>query len=117
MSKHGDDKFRSMYLGMINVSFGIGLAGGSLLGAYLYKHFGEKAGFALKYAIENYPTLSENLTQFDSMNFLIKQTGMTNSQISNILFNHYNPQLFWIPFIIIGIVSIILLIIYNKKFN
>jgi len=117
MSKQGDEKYRSMYMGMINISFGIGLGGGSILGGYLYKHFGEKAGLALRYAQENYPFLSQNLNHSNGLDFLITQTGLTHKQITELLFNHYHPQVFWIPFAIIGCVAIAFLIIYKKKFK
>lgn len=117
MSKQGEDKYRSMYLGMINISFGIGLAGGSILGGYLYKHLGEKAEIALKYANQNYPSLSGNLNHFNIMDFLISETGLSNSQLTELLFNQYHPQVFWLPFTIIGILSIIFLIFYQKNYK
>lgn len=117
MSKQGDEKHRSMYLGMINISFGIGLAGGSLLGANLYKNIGEKSHLAIRYIKDNYPNVNENITQFNSMDFLIKKLQLSNSEVSEMLFKHYHPQFFWLPFALIGIVSIILLIIYQKKYK
>jgi len=117
MSKQGDDKFRSMYLGMINISFGIGLAGGSIIGGYLYKNLGEKSGLALKYAQEYYPQLSKDLSHSNSMDFLMQQTSLTYPQVSSLLFDYYHPQLFWLPFTIIGLISIVFLIIYQKKYK
>ncbi|HRP02313.1 MAG TPA: MFS transporter [Candidatus Kapabacteria bacterium] len=117
MSKHGDEKYRSMYMGLINISFGIGLAGGSLLGGYLYKYWGEKSGLALNYAKEHFPNISNNLTHHNSLEFLSQQYKLNSNEITDMLFNYYHPQIFWLPFIIIGFVSIVLLFVYNKKYK
>lgn len=117
MSIQGDERYRSMYMGLINLSFGIGLAGGSILGGYFYKYFGEKSSLALRYANEKFPNISNEVTGQNSIDFLMQHTGMTNHQLTELLFNYFHPQVFWIPFVSIGIISIILLILYRNTYK
>lgn len=116
MSIQGDESRRATLMGLINVSFGIGLAGGSILGGYIYKHFGEKTGFALQYANEFFPNYSYKLTHTNVMQFLQNQTSMTQSELTSLLYNNYNPEFLWLPFLIIGISSIVAMYFYSKKY-
>ncbi|MCY2989049.1 MAG: MFS transporter [Planctomycetota bacterium] len=46
---------KGLYLGYVNIPVGVGLYFGSLLGGYVYGHFGEKAVLALRYLAERTP--------------------------------------------------------------
>jgi len=116
MSIIGNDKKRSLYMGFINVSFGIGLAFGSILGGQLYKNLGEKSSIALQFVEKNYPGI-RNLNHQNVIDFIMKNKNMSNSEVTDMLFKAYNPELVWLPFLLIGIVSIISLYFYNKKFK
>ena len=45
---------KGLYMSYISISFTIGLAGGGLLGGFLYKVMGEKSGFAIRYIRDNF---------------------------------------------------------------
>ena len=106
---------KAMYLSYFNLSFAIGLSSGSLLGGYMYKHFAEKAGLAFRYIMDNHLTIKqENL--LNSFLNLSKYLHQTPKETTELLWKTYNPEIIWLPFIIIGIISIIGLIYYRKYF-
>ena len=114
MSSMAGSKDKSLFMGFMSFSMAVGLAGGSLLGGFSYKHLGEKSGFALKYLNEHFGMLN-NISHQYAMDILIKKTGMTNSQITTLLWNQYQPELVWLPFLALGLISAFLLWIYSKK--
>ncbi len=105
---------KGLYMGLLNISWAIGLAGGGISGGYLYKNFGEKAGLALCWLKENnYPT--ENITLNNAFESLYNLTGMTAVEAQNMLWHEYMPFLFWLPFIFMGIVSAAGIFLIRKK--
>lgn len=105
---------KAMYLSFLNISYMIGLAGGSLLGGHLYNNYGEKAGLATKYLQHHY-NITSNIAQSISKMQNIENIGIL--QVNCKLWNEYHPYNLWIPFIIIGMLSIIGLIFYIVKFR
>lgn len=106
---------KSLYMGYMSISWTIGLAGGGVIGGYLYKHLGEKAGFALDYIHKHYPEVNANIN-----NAFIKLTKLENisqNELTVKLWEIYNPFYVWIPFVIIGLISVIGLIVYHNKFK
>ena len=116
MSKLGGEYHKSMYLGFMNISFAIGLAGGSLLGGCLYHNYGEKSGFAIKY-LNEVLNVNEKISHSNAMEILMQKTGFNFQQATELLWNYYNPFMFWFFFLAIGLLSSILLYLYNKKYN
>ncbi len=114
MSGLGKNLYKSMYLGFMNISFAIGLAGGSLLGGWLYKNFGEKSGLAIQYMSENYG-IDEQINHSNAISTLMEKANLNYYEVTQLLWNTYNPYLIWYVFLGIGILSVILLIIYERK--
>ncbi len=113
ISSIAPDMNKSQYLGLLNLSWAIGLGGGGLLGGWIYKHYGEKSFFAAKYLNENFGLNIEN----NSKAFEIFQTKMNldYSAATDYLFKLYNPQYLWLPFVLIGLLSILLLWLFFRK--
>ena len=105
---------KAMYLSFLNISYMIGLAGGSLLGGNLYNQYGEKAGLAAKYLQMHYG-IKANLT--DSINKIQQIERINISQLNSKLWNEFHPEYLWIPFIVVGIIAVIGLIIYISRFK
>ncbi len=114
MSNLAPNNQKSAYMGFINLSLAIGLAGGSLIGGYLYKHFGEKSGLAIRYLQEKY-SLVDGVDHSNSISKLSELSGLSISDVTDLLWNTYNPQYLWLVFIGIGFISAILLWIYSNK--
>jgi len=116
MSKIGNENKRALYLGLINISFGLGLAIGSLLGGYIYKHFGEKSSLAQKYLYTYFPN-ELNINHSNALNRLMELKNIDFIEATELLYNYYHPNLIWIPFLIIGLISIVFFYLYKKRYN
>jgi MFS family permease len=104
----------SSYMSYLNISMAIGLGGGSLLGGFFYGRIAEKSSLALAY-------IQSHGVQFNGDNanafaFLSNSLGINPQQTTLLLWQTYSPNLIWLPFIVIGIVSVIGLILYRKKY-
>jgi MFS family permease len=106
------DNNRSQYLGYANLAWVFGLSGGGIIGGYLYQHLGEKSSFAIKYLADNFGINAEHS---EALTTLCTKTGLNEIAITQLLWNTYNPWLFWLPFFIIGILSGIGLIVFSYK--
>ncbi len=115
LSSISEAERKSTYLSFLSLSWTIGLAGGGLIGGYLYHHFGDKANLAQKYLNEVLNIKHNNpSTAFE---ILTQKTGLSNSGLTNLLADKYNPETFWIIFILIGVIASVGMLIYNKKAN
>lgn len=108
------DEDKSLYLSYLNISWAIGLAGGSLLGGFIYREMGEKSGFAMDYISQKFPA-TEAITHQNAMEILCELTNMTHLEVTRMLWDIYDPWKLWIPFAVIGLISIYGLFIYRKR--
>lgn len=109
-SKHEKAK----YLSFLNISFAIGLGGGSILGGWLYNLYGDKATLASKYLNTS---LGIDLQPSFALEYMKSTLSMTDIQIRDLLWNQFNPYLFWYVFLAIGIVTVIAMLTYKKKYD
>ena len=113
MGKIAPKEDKALYMGYMSISWAIGLAGGGVLGGFIYKHLGEKAGFALDYMQANHPEAEVNIkTAFQK---LTEAENLTSKEATNLLWNSYDPYMVWLPFVAIGIVSVIGLVWYGWR--
>jgi MFS family permease len=107
---------KGLYMGYLYISWAIGLCGGSLLGGWLYKIFGEKSSLAIKYLSEHYG-ITDGVVQTNAFNKLMLASGLDASSATDLLWNAYHPYYVWIPFIIIGFGSAIGMYFYSRKLS
>jgi len=105
---------KSLYLGIMNISWAIGLAGGGLIGGWLYKHHAEKAYFA-KILLENKGIKGIQLQ--DAFTKAQEVTGMNAAELTNHLWQIHNPSVIWYPFLILSILSVIGMNYYSNKYD
>lgn len=106
---------KALYMSYLNISFAIGLGFGSVYGSSRYQAMAEKAGLAKKYLVEILNYDSDSISLSNSMDTLQNALGIDSGKTTELLWNTYNPQYFWIPFLIIGIASTIGIFIYSRK--
>ena len=104
----------SQYLSFLHISYAIGYMIGTLSGGIIYDNFGEKAKLA-QIELVNRFGINESLE--NSFNALTTKLNLPANELTQYLFNTYNPLLAWLPFVGILCVCIILLYFYNRKFN
>jgi MFS family permease len=113
LSKKAQAGQKALYMGYLNLSYTIGLSIGALSGGFIYKHFGEKAFLASRYLEEFYGIKELNLSNaFDKLRNV---ANMNSSELSNLLWNHYQPHYIWFPYVLIGIISALSILILSKK--
>ncbi len=119
---------KGLYLGYVNIPIAIGQGFGSLMGGYLYGNWGEKAVLALKYLAQHTEvgiakgwdgtvgSLEATLGVTRSASFarLQEVLGQDAIQVTQLLWDTYNPHYIWIPFAAIGVMSAIALYIFNE---
>lgn len=101
-----------LYMGYANVPRGIGWGLGSLLGGHVYENMGDKANLAIDYLKNNYDITE--ITRTDAMNKLVEVSGLNHQEVTNILWNEYDPYKLWYRFAIIGIISAAGMFLYAK---
>ncbi len=120
---------KGQYLGYVNIPVGVGVCFGSLLGGYVYGHFGEKAVLALRYLAERTPygqgkgwqgdvtTLEQTLgvKRAEALQRLQEVTGLDPVAATQLLWDTYHPQWHvWIPFALIGVVAAVALWVFGR---
>lgn len=105
---------KSTYMGLLNLSWAVGLGGGSLLGGYLYKHFGEKSLMAIAYLESRYGIAG--IQSSEAFLKLCEIAKLNPIEAEALLWSEYSPWLAWAPFLIIGIASAAGLLIYKRKY-
>lgn len=106
---------KSIYLSFLNISWAIGLSSGGFIGGWLYNNFGEKALLAQKYLSENYNINNTELSS--SFGKLSKLMNISENELTRLLRQEYYPEIVWIPFIILGIISAVLLFYFGSKMS
>ena len=97
----------------MNVSWAIGLSGGGLLGGWIYKHFGEKANFAMKYLAEQGIT---GISPSQAFEKVMTITGKSNIELTNYFWDLHHPNIIWLPFLVLSTWSVIGMLYYSKKY-
>ncbi|MDT3737935.1 MAG: MFS transporter [Candidatus Kapabacteria bacterium] len=116
MSKIAPNEKKSTYMGFMNLSFAIGLGGGSLIGGYVYKNFAEKSGLAMDYLARHY-NLTENINHSNALKILMEKSNSDINSVTELLWQSYQPHLIWLVFVAIGLLSAGLLYLYSKKYS
>jgi len=60
------------------------------------------------------PEISKTFTQNDYVHMAEQKMGMSSTELTNFLWNTYNPEKIWILFSAIGIATIVGLVLYDK---
>ena len=123
---------KGLYLGYVNIPVGIGGFVGAKLSGFLYGNYGEKAVLAQRYLAEKTTWLADKgLPAWDgSVASLAKTTGVerkvayetlrdhlhqSGTEVTQLLWTTYEPYRVWYIFAAIGVVSVLALIVYNRR--
>ncbi len=115
MGRRAKIEDKSMFMSFMYASWTVGLGIGALSGGWIYKALGEKSGFAIRYLADNF-----NLSGVEhsaALQVLAEKTGMSSQETTTLLWNTYNPQLLLLPFSIIGLLSVVGLVWYSRKYK
>ncbi len=114
LSEMSGENNKATLLSFLNISFAIGLSGGAFLGGYLYEHFGDKSNLAIKYLLENHNIIIDNKFAVEKLKEVLYLSDM---QVRDFLWDYYQPYEIWYVFLGIGIITLISLYAYKKKYE
>jgi dipeptide/tripeptide permease len=103
---------KALFMGYANIPLAIGWGYGSFLGGQIYGRLGEKAGLALRYMsevlhVQDLPPRSQAFA------VLVDKLGQSPAQVTQLLWDLYDPSRVWTPFALAGIAAAVALFIFN----
>lgn len=114
LSSIAPEYLKATYLSFQSIAVTIGFSIGALSSGYLYKHYAEKSYLAIQYLNELGIRNNSATSSFDELTRVLK---LSPTQATDLLWNKYHPQIIWIPYLAIALISIIGLIVYARKYK
>ena len=108
---------KGLYLGYINATGGIGWALGSVIAGSMYEEGGDKVVLARRYMAQELGQgegVVEALEKTAVLPRLMELTGQDAAGVRELLYTTYDPGFVWTHFALIGVVSMIGLIAYDR---
>lgn len=122
---------KALYLGYVNIPVGIGWAVGNKLSGYLYGNFGEKAVLSQRYLAEKTDFLASQglpawngdlsaleettlVTRSQAYQTLKNYLGQDGPEVTQLLWDTYQPYQIWYYLAGIGVISIAALFIFIR---
>jgi len=108
---------KGLYLGYINATVGIGWALGSVIAGKMYEEGGDKVVLARRYLIEQLDHGTDAVAAMKKTEVipaLAKHIGKDAEAVRELLFAHYDPSFVWTHFALIGVVSMVGLVVYDR---
>ncbi|MEW5795194.1 MAG: MFS transporter [Candidatus Zixiibacteriota bacterium] len=103
---------KGLYMGYANIPNGIGWAFGSLFAGHVYDNLGDKANLAIDYLQTQFGITGVERT--DAVNKLMEITGKSAQEVTDLLWNVYDPYKLWYQFAAIGIASALGMLLYSR---
>jgi MFS family permease len=103
---------KGLYMGYANVPQGIGWGLGSVVAGHAYDQMGDKANLAIDYLQKQYSITGIERTE--AMNKLVEVMGTSHQEVTNILWDAYDPYQLWYRFAAIGIISAVAMVFYAR---
>ena len=102
---------KALYMGYASIPYAFGWGYGSYLAGQIYERSGEKAGLALRYMSEvlQVHDLPDRSQAFIT---LTEKLGQTPAQVTQLLWDRYDPSCVWTPFAIAGILAAVAMYIF-----
>jgi MFS family permease len=104
---------KALYMGYASIPLAVGWGYGTYLAGKLYDRVGEKAGLALRYMsevlqVKELPDRSQAFARLTEM------LGQSPAQVTQLLWDRYDPSWIWKPFILAGLAAAVALYIFNR---
>jgi len=112
------DGEKGLYMGYANIPQGIGWGVGSIFAGHVYENMGDKANLALDYLSTKFSIT--DVARPEAMNKLVEVTGLDHIQVTQLLWDAYDPYKLWYQFAAIGIASAVAMLLYSvwvKKYE
>jgi len=105
---------KGVYMGYSFIPVFIGNIFAGLISGSIYQQMSDKTSFVKLEAVEKGLNLDSKLTINESFNQLAGHLHMNSTQLTNYLWDKYNPSQFWMVLMGIGLIAVLALMLYNK---
>jgi len=104
---------KALYMGYSSIPYALGWGYGSFLAGRIYEQTGEKAGLALRYLSEvlHVQDLPDRSQAFAT---LTARLGQTPAQVTQLLWDKYDPSWVWTLFAIAGIIATLVMYAFSQ---
>ena len=106
-----------LFMGYVNIPLAIGWISGSIFAGNRYEEHGDKVNLARRHLVEVVgmdPDAVAALQKTDVMPTLADRLGLAVSDAQHLLFETYHPEAIWLDIGLIGAVSFVGMLIYDR---
>jgi MFS family permease len=106
-----------LYMGYVNMTVGIGWSIGSIIAGEMYQESGDKVVLARRYLVDQTGMAADQVAAIDRakvMEVFQDKVGVDAWGARDLLWTTYQPQSMWLIFMLIGLGSMVLLIVYDR---
>jgi POT family proton-dependent oligopeptide transporter len=104
---------KALYMGYANMPLAVGWAYGSFLGGRVYEEMGDKGNLALRYLAEHHG-IASGVPRTAALAKLQDVLGLDAAGATRLLWEAYHPYRLWYPFVAVGLVSALGILLYAR---
>ncbi|MHC4064073.1 MAG: MFS transporter [Planctomycetota bacterium] len=107
---------KALYMGYSNIPFAVGWAGANFIGGPLYDHLSDKPKLAQDYLVTELgqdPAAVDTLTRGEALPALADALGKSEAAVEQLLWQHYQPQSFWVFCMGVGLLATLAMVCYH----
>lgn len=108
---------QGLYMGYVNMTVGIGWSVGSVIAGEMYEKGGDKVNLARRYLVEHFDfseSAADALERGSVLETLMERGNFDVWEVRQVLWDAYSPQSMWAVFTGIGVVSLLMLLVYDR---
>jgi len=105
---------KALYMGYSFIPVFLGSIFAGMISGNVYQSMSDKVSITQKFVTEKGLTITDGLSTNEYFNEVARQVSMSSSDLTNHLWNTYNPSGIWVVILSIGIGATICLSIYDK---
>lgn len=108
---------KGLYMGYVNMTVGIGWSTGSVVAGEMYETGGDKINLAKDYLVEHAGMAAGDVRALDRgevLGVLQERMSIDAFEVRQLLWDTYEPYSMWTVFMIIGVASMLLLVVYDR---
>ena len=105
---------KALYMGYSFIPVFLGNVFAGVISGVVYQSMSDKVVITQQFAAEKGLRIADGLSTNEYFNEVTRQVGMSPQELTNHLWNTYNPSSIWIVILVIGLTAAISLFIYDK---
>lgn len=112
-----DKDKKALYMGMSFLPVAVGNFLGGYISGSVYQRMSDKVNILKKVFVQNnwqVPEITKQFTKNDFLNLGMQKLNMTNTQLTDYLWNNYHPDHIWYVFTGIGVFTVVALFLYDR---